>query len=224
MTQPPVKTVSRRPRRRDTLFTGKVTNGRKAPRASRAAAFHGQPCSARLPDEDPRRGTSGHASAAGRRIRRDAAVFRRERHRGRTLTPLQSETLKGIAEGKPIKVIAKELGIAPRIVERHRADLKRRFDLKQSRGDASIRAQVVRKECLGLGVASEPEADCLARQLRRTATSTCRQRIAGALPCERFRPLVTMRSGSAPGLGAEVAAIQRARILPPVEETVPDHW
>jgi DNA-binding CsgD family transcriptional regulator len=74
------------------------------------------------------------------------------------LTPLQSEILKGIAEGKPIKVIAKELGIAPRIVERHRADLKRRFDLKQSRGDASIRAQVVREECLGLGVASEPES------------------------------------------------------------------
>lgn len=51
------------------------------------------------------------------------------------------------------------------------------------------------------------EADRLTRQLRRNATCVYRQRIAGALPRERFSPL----AGTANSARFQIAAIRLGR-------------
>lgn len=41
-----------------------------------------------------------------------------------SLTPRQRQILRAVAEGKPTKVIARDLGISPRTVEAHRAEIR----------------------------------------------------------------------------------------------------
>jgi two-component system response regulator FixJ len=48
------------------------------------------------------------------------------------LTPRQRQILRGVAEGKSSKMIARELGISPRTVEVHRAEIRNRTGLSSS--------------------------------------------------------------------------------------------
>ena len=63
-------------------------------------------------------------SDAGRERARDAAV------RLQALTPREREVLDGLADGLPNKTIAYDLGISPRTVEIHRANLMTKLDVR----------------------------------------------------------------------------------------------
>lgn len=63
-------------------------------------------------------------SSSGRERARDAAV------RLQALTPREREVLDGLADGLPNKTIAYDLGISPRTVEIHRANLMTKLEVR----------------------------------------------------------------------------------------------
>lgn len=58
-----------------------------------------------------------------------------------SLTPRQRQILRAIVEGKPSKVIARDLGISPRTVEAHRAEIRAKTGLTSA--SELIRAAVM---------------------------------------------------------------------------------
>jgi FixJ family two-component response regulator len=66
-------------------------------------------------------------------LRKGAAQFQREKHRARarallaTLSPRERDVLEKTVEGKPVKIIAFELGIAVKTVEVYRTSLREKL-------------------------------------------------------------------------------------------------
>jgi DNA-binding CsgD family transcriptional regulator len=102
------------------------------------------------------------------------------------LTPREREVLGYLAEGKPNKVIAIELGISQRTAEAHRARVFAKLAVRNA-------VELVRLMCGPPVRLAEPDVHCDATRVdaetaTATATSTDSVSVQGELPLDAFSP------------------------------------
>lgn len=74
----------------------------------------------------------------------------------KALTPRENEVVSGIAAGNPSKVIARELGVSPKTVEKHRSNAMRKLGAHNA---ADVRRYVLQsnpKHCASCTCEAKP--------------------------------------------------------------------